>query len=325
MSKFIGRRTQCAIGREEVAYGTKSSQIIGLALQEVTIDTTKDVLLNDQAYNLIEDNCGSAVGKKAAEITLSGITSGDSIGQFLMAVLGTLSTDTATPVAGTDTHTFTVKETNDAESYTIIYKDDNQTKQILGAVLTRFEASVVAGEWVINSATFMGIFPTTTTEIIVVSKDEPFTASMAVAKIATNVAGLAAASAVPLETGSIVIEKNAESHFIWGSVDVNKVHNKQMALTGSFELLFDDLTYFSKFEDHTISAMSITLTTDEYITGTTPFSLEFTIPTFHIATFSQPRPLEELVKQSFAIKAEYDTTTKEMIDAVLVNTTGNVY
>jgi len=326
MSKLIGRRTQIAIGREEAAYGTKSSQIVDIPVQEISVDLTKDVLLNDQAYARIEDNqIGSAIGKKTAEVTISGITSGELIGQFLKAAFGTLVTGAATPVAGAETHTFTAEQTNDADSYSIIYKDGNDAKQILGAVLSRLEINIVTGEWVNYSATFIGIFPADATETITPLTEELFTASHAVCKIATLVGGLAAASAVPLETGTIVIEKNTEAHFTWGSHDVSKVHNKQLSITADFELLYDDSSYFDDFDQHTVMAMSITLTTDAFITGTTPFSLAITIPTYQISEFSNPRPLDELVRQSFSIKAEYDTVTSKMADAVLVNTAGNTY
>ena len=324
MTKFIGRRTTVSIGREAVDYGTKSLQMTDFPIQELTVDTGKDVLLNDQAFGLIEDNClGSAIGKKTAEFTIKGVVSDSFFGQILYAALGTLTTSIDTPVSGAIQHTFTALQTNEHPSYSFIYKDDNDVKAILGALLSTLEINIVAGEWATYTATFMGMFPSDTTETIAPAKEEYFTASQSVCKIASAVAGLAGATATPLESGTLTFEKNLESHFAWGSNNVEKVHNKQLAITGSFELLYDNDTLFDNFDDNDIQAMSITMTTDSFITGTTPYSIAFTVPAFHIPTWSSPKALDDLVTQAFEIKAEYDTVTSKMIDAVVINDTAN--
>ena len=322
MSRIIGRRMTVAIGREETTYGTKSGQIVDFPIMEMTLDLTQDILLNDQAFGLIDDNClGSTIGKKAASFSIKGVVSDAFFGQILKGTFGTLTTTVDSPVAGANSHAFTLLQSNDHPSYSFIYKDVNDVKAILGALCGRLEVGIVAGEWVSYTANFTGRFPVDTTETITPVKEEYFTAAQSVCKIASAVAGLAAAAAVPLETGTLVLEKNLESHFVWGSTDIEQVTNKQFSVSGTFELLNESDTIFDNFNDHDIQAMSITLTSDVMITGTTPFSLAFTIPAFHIANWSSPKTNDDLVKQTFEIKAEYDTVTSKTIDAVLINDT----
>ena len=324
MAVLIGRRITVSIGREAVTYAVKSLQMVDFPIMEMTLDATKDVLLNDQAFGLIDDNClGSAIGKKAASFTIKGVVSDSFFGQLLKGSFGTLATQVDTPAAGALTHTFSLQEDNNHPSYSFVYKDANDTKIILGALCGRLEIGIVAGEWATYTASFTGRFPADTTETIAPAKEEYFTASQSVCKIAANVAALAASTAIALESGTLILEKNLESHFVWGSHDIEKVSNKQFGVTGSFELLYDASTYFDAFDLQTIQALSVTLTTDSYITGTTPYSIAFTIPTFHITNWSSPKTLDDLTSQSFDIKAEYDTTTSKMIDAVVINDTAN--
>ena len=323
MTRFISRLSTISIGREDPAsYGTKSILMQDFPVQEFTVDNTKEVLLNDQGFGLIADNAiGSKSGKTASEFTITGICSEGLFGQMLKAAFGTVAFSVDTPVASANQHTFTVANTNSHPSYTIAYKDSIQVRMITGAMLSKLEIKIVAGEWVTYTATFSGQTAVVTTETIAPAAETYFTAAESVCKIGANVAALAAAAAVTLESGTLTIEKPLEVHYVWGSNDVEQISNKQFTVTGSFEMLFETAAHSTAFESHTIQAMSITLTTTEFVTGTTPFSLAITIPQFHIASWSSPKALNDLVKQSFEIKAEYDTVTSAMISAVLVNDT----
>ena len=320
MADLIGRLTQVSIGREETTYGTKSGQLVDIPVQSISINPTVEVNLNDQAFARIEDNSiGSKQGKRACELTLTGIVSGGFIGQFLMGAFGTLATQDDTPVANSDTHTFTVLESNAHPSYSIVYKEANGAKMVAGALLQSLKINIIAGEWATYEATFVGKFPVTTTETITPSIEEYFTSSMAVMKIATNVAGLGASTAIAVDSGSITFTKNLEQHFTWGSNELTRAVNKQLGIEGDFKLLYNDLTHFAAFDAHTIQSMSITLTTDNYVTGTTPYSLAITVGAFAIMTHDMPRDNDSLIEQSITWKAQWDTTSTYMGTAVLVN------
>ena len=322
MADLIGRLTTIAIGREETAYGTKSAQLVDIPVQEISVDPSVEISMNDQAFGRIEDlSSGNVQGQRSCEVTIKGIISDGFFGQFLKGVLGTIGTDIDTPVAGAITHTFSVLETNAHPSYSIIYKDTNDVKIILGALVQRLQINIVNGDWATYEITLVGRFPADTTETIVPVVEVLFHANEAVMKIASLVAGLGAATAIEVESGSITIEKNLEKYPTWGSNELTRVINKQFSVTGAFKMLYDDSTHFDVFDLKTVQAMSVTLTSLAMVTGTTPYSLAFTIPAMFFTGWSAPRSNDDLIQQSIDFKAQYDVATSKMIDAVLINDT----
>lgn len=324
MAVEIGRLVNVGIGREEAAVGTKSTQIVHTPVQEIAITNTREKILNDQSFGRIEDVRTSKTGTEFAEITLTGIAPALTLGQLFYAALGTLNTSVGSPEAGANTHDFTVLGTSNAHpSYTLLWKDGNQVKMILGARLNSLTIRATAGDWVVYEANFIGQPPVTTTETISYTDEELFCANQAVFKLAANVAGLGAASAIPLEDLSIDIGKNTENHFAFGSPAPANIINKQLMITGSMTLLFENQTYFDLFMADTLQAGQIALTHTEDIGATsTPFSFNITIPQLHISTHSIPRPLDEKISQTFEFKAEYNVSGG-MVTAQVINDADN--
>jgi hypothetical protein len=62
-------------------------------------------------------------------------------------------------------------------------------------------------------------------------------------KLATNAAGLDAATAINVTSFNMEVAKNAEALYVLGSKEPEDIINKQFGVTGSIELYFENTTY----------------------------------------------------------------------------------
>lgn len=322
MAPIIKRKTVVGIGRE-TTFQTESTQLVDMGVQNIAVDIQKNVILNDQMYGRIEDTRDSRIGTKMSQVTLTGIVEAAFWGQFLMAAFGTLNTTADSPESGANTHAFTVNNTNQADSYSITYEDDNQDMVCLGCRLTSLQTTVVAGDWVTYTATFIGNPPTDASETASFSDDHLFSADQATVRFAA-VGGSFSGAGIKLSTLDLTVEKNAEAHFAFGANTPDNIINKQFSVTGSFTLLWEDETYFDLFNDHTLRAMEISLSGGTIPSTSTAYSTKFTLEQIHFDGWNNNGNPNDKVEQTITFKAEYkEAATANMITAELINDQAN--
>ena len=319
MTAIIKRKTVVSIGRE-TTYKTESTQLVGMGVQTITVDIQKTAIKNDQSYGRIEDTRDSKIGTRNTQVTLTGIVEAPFWGQFLMGALGTLTSSADTPEAGAHTHDFSVANNNAHPGYSIIYKDDVQSKAVLGSRMVSLKTSIVAGEYVVYTAVFLGNTPVTTTANPGFTDGHLFCASEAQVRLA-SVGATFSGDGIPLTSLDIDIAKNAEAHYAFGSVDPNQIINKQFGVTGTATLLFEDENQYNQFIDHEKLGLEIVVTGDENLIGlTTPPSFKFVLHEIAFDGWDNNAGNDEKVEQTITFMAHYEQeTAQSMIDAQLVN------
>jgi len=317
MAIIIKRKTAVGLGRE-TNYKTESTQLVNFGVQDITIDIQKTTILNQQMYARIEDTRDSRIGTEMAQVTLSGIVESAFFGQFFRAALGTLATTDDTPESGANTHAFSVLNTNQHPSYSIIYDDGNQDMVVLGARLQSLKKTIVAGDWVNYEAVFVGNPPSTASESASYVDDFLFSADQATVRMAA-VGGSFSGAGIALSSLDITINKNTEPYFAFGAKTPNNVINKQFSVAGTFSLLHDDSTYYDLFRNHTLNAMEIVLSGGTIPATSTPYSVKIVLPQIHLSTWDNNGGAEEVVTQNIAFNAEYEESASAMITAQLIN------
>jgi hypothetical protein len=312
----IIKRLQCnGLGREEVAYGTKSTQPVYFGVQSATVEISDEIILNSQGCGSIATNRSSRGGNKMATYTLTGIVESAFHGQFLYGALGTFATSADDPEAGANTHTASVLNTNQHPSYTLFFEDSNRDEVGLGCRMVSYQQVVTAGDYVTYTAVFIGQAPSTNTGTPSYTDSYLFSADQALIRL-TTVGGSFTGTTIPLETLTFTINKNTEAYFAVGSTIPNNIINKNFSCDGSFTLLDDDDTYYDLFNDHTLQAMEISLIGDTNIGATsTPHSTKFTLNQMHFSTWDNNGALDDIVKQNIAFTCEKeDSITAELIN-----------
>ncbi len=322
----IKRKTAVSLGRE-TTYKTESTQLVAMGVQSLTVDIQKTTIKNDQAYGRIEQTRNSKIGARNAQVTLTGIVEASFWGQFQMAALGAIDTTADDPEAGANTHDFSVANNNQHAGYSILFKDDVQNKAVLGARLVSLKTSIVAGEYVTYTAVFMGHSPVTTTTTPGFLDSHLFCAAEAQVKLAA-VGAAFSGSAIELSTLDVDIAKNAEVHNAFGSVDPNKVINKQFAVTGTATLLFEDEDQYDQFMNHSKLGMEILITGDTNLSGlSTPPSFKYNIYQLAFDGWNNNAGNDEKVEQTITFSAEFenDTANAKITSQLINDVAGSAY
>jgi len=140
-------------------------------------------------------------------------------------------------------------------------------------------------------------------------------------KLATNIAGLAAAEAISVKELSLKIANNARTQQNIGSITPTDIIANLLDISGSLVLDYEGDTYHDLYKDGTYRAMQITLTrSDIDLGGGYNPSIIIQLARVSLETSSPDRPLDDIVRDGFDFVAHYSDTDEEAINVVVQNT-----
>ncbi len=317
----IGRITAIGIGKE-TTFGTKASSISFFPVESFDPAPRTELVRESGIFGRKESTRkGACVAKKFAEPTFEGIVYDEIIGEMLMASLGV---DSISGASIPYTHEFTSNNVG-IPSYTIVWKDGNMTKMLTGCVLSSLELNQETGDFLKYSSAFISRYPETTTDTVSIPAENKFCSKFATVKIADDVAGLGAASAIGAESFRISIEKNAEAKYLFGSNEPAINYDKQLDVNGEFMLDMDAGTYLDLNEAGTIKALQFeTVNTDETI-GTGNPELKVVLDAVDIQEWTRNGGKDDRVTQTCGFVASFDPDTSQEIAITLVNSQSTEY
>ena len=118
-SKGIGRLIQIGLAKESTRGTANTSAGYWNPWMDLTLDEKKEFATDNQSYGIIEDNVNLTQTKKWSAGTLTGIVCDTSFPPLLYAMFGSYAKSGAGPY----THTFTVGENAQHQSYTFLLHD----------------------------------------------------------------------------------------------------------------------------------------------------------------------------------------------------------
>lgn len=321
MSRTIGKRASVGIGKETTP-GTEVTPTYWLPVNEKSPGIVAEYVPDDSDYGVIHDTISSEVVYRKGEPSFDGIMYDQSFGLILLAALGSVSTSANTPETGVHTHTFSVLNSEVHPALTVAFKDANQdycfpyaklgelTLNLEKKALCRYEVSFVAQKKTTDSNT-----------VAYATDENHWNSSMASFKLANTQAGLAAASVIPVENINLKISKELIEQDSLGSDEPVNIYNGVMTVEVDVEVLMDNTTYQSLFENGTVQAVQIKLLNSGVTIGLVSnptLTIELNAVNFEALDFSYAR--NEIVRQTLTGKAHYKLTDSKAISAVLVNT-----
>lgn len=327
MSLHIGRKYNIGIGKES-ARGTAVAATYWLPKMDYQIDDKINYAVNNSAVGVIEDANGQDVTSKYAEGSISGRASDTTLGLILLATLGT---DTPALVETTaHDHVFSVLETAQHPSLTIAVAGPNESTGYRHALAmidslqldyeinkyctykAGFRANAAASG--ANTASFA------TTENVFLPQHATF-------KIATNLAGLGAASAVSVRKVSLSIKKNVEEDYTIGNLSPVDRINKQFSVEGTVEIVYNDRTYIdSILMTDTVKAMRIAaVNTGVTIGASSNPSLTVDLAAVKLSEVARKTSNNDVVTQTLKFKAFYSLADAKMITVTLRNIVATAY
>ena len=268
---------------------------------------------------------GSEITSKRAEGDLEFNLRSNSIGWILQSLFGSsVPVAKSAPNAAVYDHTFSVLLNNPQHpSLTLALRQPNvQDYEYPLALVNSLEIRTPVNDLVNATVGFIAKTENEHSAYTVSfsdTVDRYFRNSDVTIKFATNVAGLAAASAVGVKEFSLSINNNARPNTVISGV--NDVIALLMEIGGSLKLDTTSKANHDIYTAGTYQAMSITFTRSDVTIGSSANpTLVFTLPKVSFEDWTPDRPLDDIVTEGIKFSAHYDSTAAYAIQAVLSNT-----
>jgi hypothetical protein len=322
MSKFIGRQFNVGIGRETTR-GTPRVSAYWIPTTDISIDEKVSQVKYDNVYGVIENQSDADVVKTYAEGTISGVVDDTVLGLLLNATFGT-SVSTG-PTDSAYTHTYNVLQTAQHSSLTINVSEPNATtslsKQFPLAMVDSLELGFEVGAYPTYSMAFVSNVTTATTTSVAYTTPFNFKPQQGVVRIADTYSNLATGTTYTVRKVSLNISKNLEDDHNIGSLAVTDRLNKQFAVTGSMELVYNDREFIDTFMLTNLTrAMQIKFTnTDRTIGVSTNPSITIRLAKVKFQEVAKNVSKDDITMQTVNFEAFYSYTDSKMMDTVLVN------
>lgn len=299
MTKFVGRRGELLLAKESSRGTGTVSNGIWTPRMTVSFDDKIESAREPEGLGKLADSDSNFVVQKMAEGEFEGQLNDKSVGLVLTSLLGSSPVTAGGP---TYTHTYTLSNSNQHQSLSVLYQDPDTVKLYALGVVDSLKIVVeqnaivtytvgikskVGKDWTRQTASFTSI-------------GNKFLHQHLIFKLADTVGALAAASAISLKKLELNITANADFDAVLGTVEPEDILNQQFAVEGTVELLKQDETYRNYMLGGTYKAMDITLQ------GSSSSKLQFQFPRVDFTEWEQDRSLDSLVSQSIQFKGNYD-------------------
>jgi hypothetical protein len=326
MTKLIGRKFNVGIGKESTR-GTAVAADYWLPKMDFSHGDKISEVVHESSIGTIHDAENSHIVEKFSEGKLKGRIADTSFGLILEAVFGG---DVATLVAtGVYDHVFSVLESAQHPSLTVDISEPNASTGIryalsmIDSLEVTFEIKAY-GQYEISFRGNKNVAGANTASFTVENIFLPQHASV---KFATNLAGLAGASAISVKKATIKISKNIEDDQVIGTLDAIDRLNKQFSVEGSVELTYEDRSYIDTIMLGGLSkAMRIAFTNSDVTigVGSNP-TITFDMASVRLSEVARTISNDDIVKQTLNFKAYYSIADTQMIKATLRNTKTTAY
>lgn len=325
MAKGIGRRIQVGIAKETTRGTAESSATYWAPFSEAEVVDKDEKVIADPSRGIIEDSEGQEIVSQWAEASITAPLTDKHFGLILLAAFGGLSTgDNADSDASVKDHAFTVSQSAQHQALTLFLDDPiggQDYSHALG-VLNSLEISYERNQFVQYVANFMAKKGATATLSPASTSESRFLPQHLSLKLASNLSGLDAATAIPVKSLKINIEKNVEKDDVLGSLAPADFLNKQFTVTGELEAIWQNESDFKTAAlAGTAKAMRIDLVNTGVTIGNSAnprFKLDLAKVIF--SEFSNPIRVNDVMMQTLTFKASYSISDSSMISALLTNT-----
>lgn len=320
MTKFIGRLADVGIAKEAVRGTAESSATFYLPKLSLTYDDGIEEAVDESSIGVIEDATGVSTVGKFASGSIEGNISDKSFGLVLLSALGSVST-TGPSQTTVYTHAFSVGQDAQHDSLTLFVDDPNQDYKYPLAVVESLEVDVSLNQFAKFNVGFRSKKGETATLTPSYTAENIFLPQHGSLKTATDLSGLAAASAIDIRSVKLNIQKNVEDDRKLGSLDQTDILNKQFSCDGTIELVFSAETFKTEMLASTQKAMRIRLTNSDVTIGSS-LNPQITIDLAKVkfSNFQRNYGNDDIVLATVDFKAFYSISDSKMVTVELINT-----
>lgn len=321
MSEFSGRKISVGVGRETTR-GTSVAPSYWVKHLDLDFQNKIEKIMNESAIGVLDKYSQAEIVKEWAEGKLEGKVTDKTFGLILCAMFGSTPTSVQRGATGVYDHTFAQSQVNNGVSLTISRKDGNTNKRYPLAVLNKIDIECVVGEFIKFSAEFISKKGVTATETVAYTAENEFVPKNATVKMASNVAGIAGASAIPVKSFKLSIERSVEPYYAFGSNDPTEIYNQEFEVKGDMVLRYTDTTYETLWSGNTNQAVDLDIINTGVVigSGSDNPAVKFTLPEANLSEWEIDQAKDKIVEQTVGFQGLYNLTAAASLTARLTNT-----
>lgn len=270
MTRVIGRLTKLGLGRETVR-GTAVAPLYWIPVLDLGFDDKFDLKDNESGFGNLAAIQDSRIVKAWAEGDYSGKIYDKSVGLELALLFGGIPASTQRSTTGVYDNVYTMANTNQHTSGTLVVAEANQNARYALSVINSWKLEAEVGDYVKRTVNLISKTGVTGSDTPAYTNENEFISEDIVLKFAAAGAidaTLDSATAVKARSFSLEINKNADGLQVFGTNALDDVVNKQIEVTGEFEMYYDDRTYQALAAAGTHQALRIEMLDSSTIIGT---------------------------------------------------------
>lgn len=321
MAKTGGRQVEIGMGIEATP-GTAVAETVFLPWTTFSVQAISEKAMFNSARGIRNMASNSMIRRRYAQGSLAAILNVINAPYFFGMALGSVSTATDTPVAGTDTHTITVQNANasmKAATLTVA-QGAIETTQYTNVVCNSLNLEV-SDSYATITMEVTGQFPGTDTQTESYTQETEFAYHQYTAKFGTSISNASGNSATPLKSFQLNINNNVQldEAFLSGAntITAGGLVAGPLQITGSYSLHFENTTELAKYKANTLNAL-IVVFEGAIITGSTTEKITINLADLVLTSPPVEYNIDGLLVLTQEFEVQYDATDDE-ISVVIVN------
>lgn len=316
MSKHVGRLGQLLIAKESVRGTGTITNGFWIPRSTISFEDKVETARESEGVGKLADSDANFVTQKMASGEFESNLDDKLVGIILTGLMGASPVTTG---ANPYTHTYTLSNSNQHQSLSVLYQDPDYAELYSLGVIDTLKISVEQNGIVQFTVGILSRVGRTFTRQTATfnTLGNKFLHQHLVFKLAASTGTLAAASAISLKKLELNFTKSAAHDVVLGTVEPEDVLASNFAVEGSIELLKQDETYRNLMLDGTYKAMGVS-----FVRSSVNSSLAMQFPRVDFTEWEQDRGLDNIVSQTIQFKANYDAANAADIisSCILINT-----
>lgn len=317
MTKFVGRRGSLGIAFE-ASRGTPVTPAYWIPFAKLSFFDSTQTAAENQGFGNIADQDSFYVTLTKGEGDIDAQLYDQGLGYILGSLLGAKPVTTG---GNPYTHTFTLSQTNTAQSLTLYWTDPDRDYIFPLAVVDQLKISVKPLGIVDYTISFKSKTARNWTHQtpVFTTLGNKFLHQDLVFKLAANVGSLTAATNISLKELNLTIARNTIFDEVMGTVEPEDVLSQTISVTGDLMLNLQDDTYRGYMLNGSYKSMEMNLLSRLLPTSS---SLDLRFPRVSFDTWQPDYTLDNIATQKINLKGNYDSANGLDIisTAVLINT-----
>lgn len=331
LTRGIGKQIQIGLGRETVRGTATTVATFWLAADDWTLDEKWKNAQDVQTYGVIESEQSETRVKQWSEGSLKVPASGNSLGLFLLQVLGADAPAVKSGESIVYNHVFTVAQNVQHPSVTMFLHDPIATPSgatadytYANTVLHKLDIDYSVGKFVEVTAAIKGQSGSAAATVFAPAQtvENRFVPQYLTFTTAANYAGLSAGSVVKLKSAKLSFDLNEEDDDVLGSKSPRDFYNKEFKVEFTLEAIWENETDFkANALANTPQALRLDLVNSDVTIGSASNPrLTLDLAKVYFTELSKPMKIKDVMYQTVKGNAAYSPSDGFMVRGTLVNT-----